>query len=59
MGMSYDEIASYIIQELKDYSTYYDENTFNEFKSIFESIYSFKNSTKKLSDFFEINLKIN
>lgn len=38
MGMSYDEIASYIIQELKDYSTYYDENTFNEFKSIFESL---------------------
>ena len=52
MGMSYDEIASYIIQELKDYSTYYDENTFNEFKSIFESIYSFKNSTKKLSEIF-------
>ena len=29
------------------------------FKNIFESIYSFKNSTKKLSNFFEINVKIN
>ena len=38
MSILYDEIASYIIRDLKCYSSYYDENTFNEFKSIFESL---------------------
>lgn len=38
MSILYDEIASYIIRDLKGYSSYYDENTFNEFKSIFESL---------------------